>query len=50
MSESSPKNNDSELEGTSGCRKSGVRVSSARTDWLIELCHSNLGTTLATAY
>ena len=44
-SENSPKENYSEFSDRSGGRKSGVRVPPARADWLIAVCHSDLGDT-----
>ena len=44
MSESSLKENDSELLNEIGGYKVWC-VSSARSDWLIAVCHSNLGDT-----
>ena len=42
ISEIPLKTYDSELLDKNGGRKSGVRVPSARTDWLIAACHSNI--------
>ena len=46
VSKSSQKRNDPEVSDTNGGGKSDV-FSSARVDWLIAICHSNLYDTLS---
>ena len=41
VSESSPKGNDSKMSDKTGGQKSNILT--ARSDWLIALCQSNLG-------